>query len=93
MREVYFIAREVAPKKTTLQRRIPVLIHYTTLFGRSMKIRAVEQRKQAAKVRVEKLPSTFRSTLLSASPVVFTPPPLDASKRVENPHQQRPIVG
>lgn len=33
MREVYFIAREVAPKKkNTLQRRIQVLIHYTTLF-------------------------------------------------------------
>ena len=51
-----------------------------------MKIRAVEQRKQAAKVRVEKLPTTFRSKLL-------TPPPLDASKRTENPQQQRPIVG
>ena len=32
MREVYFTARVVAPKKTTLQRRIQVLIHYTTLF-------------------------------------------------------------
>ena len=51
-----------------------------------MKIRAVEQRKQAAKVRVEKLSTTFRSKLL-------TPPPLDASKRTENPQQQRPIVG
>lgn len=58
-----------------------------------MKIRAVEQRKQAAKVRVEKLSTTFRSKLLSASPVAFTPPPLDASKRTENPQQQRPIVG
>ena len=32
VREVYFIAREVAQKKNTLQRRIQVLIHYTTLF-------------------------------------------------------------